>query len=100
MIDQIILLLGDTTVINTPTIEAAISVASQHYLRFRPYTSENWGTVPRAYSWIMEYALATCKLLVGDYRLTLNSNDTSATELIAVGSTAITSLNQELITYP
>lgn len=100
MIDQIVLLLGDTSAINTATIEATISMASQHYLRYRPYTSANWGAVPRAYSWIMEYALANCKLIIGDARLTANANDTSGPELISVGSIAITSLNQELITYP
>lgn len=94
---QLLLLLGETTVIDDDTVQAAISLASQHYLRFRPYTGTNWGANPRAYSWIMEYALAYCKLLLGDFRVRTGAD--GGQELVTVGSAAIEALDTELNTF-
>ena len=67
VIDQLKLLLGPNNTLTDDTIKAIIYMAQEHYLRFRPYTDkEKWGENSRARSWITEYALAYCKLTLGE----------------------------------
>lgn len=102
MIDDIKLLLGNdiiTVVLDDDTIHAAISMASQHYLRYRPNTPPDWGTSPRAYSWIMEYALAYCKLIMGEHT-DPHTSLIPGIDLIQTAMVFMTNLERELITYP
>ena len=101
MIDDIKLLLGNNITaipLDEPTIHAAIAVASQHYMRYRSYVT-NWATNPRAYSWIMEYALAYCKMIMGEVK-NQNLEIAEGDELVATAMTFMANLERELITYP
>jgi hypothetical protein len=102
MIDNIKLLLGNNItpiILDDLTIRAALSLASQHYLRYRPNSNPDWGASPRAYSWIMEYTIAYCKLIVAESML--QASDVEAgTELVAIAQTTFADLERELVTYP
>lgn len=67
---RLLLVYGDN--LEDEVICAIITMARNHYLRFRPYTV-NWDTNARARSWILEYALAHCKLTIGEYPRPISS---------------------------
>jgi hypothetical protein len=74
-------------------IEAAISLASQHYLRLLPDADTDWGNDPNAYSWVFEYALSYCKMLIGERNLMVDGN---AQHMIHVASGFLFRLEDEL----
>jgi hypothetical protein len=105
MIDQLKILLGaslvDSFELDDTTIHTAISLSAAHYLRFRPNTNPDWGTSPRAFSWIMDYALMQCKLILGEARM-LSEDDRMTHSGCALTSTALRKmddLEKELSLY-
>ena len=100
MIAQIKLLLSGNIIelqIDDETIHAAISLASERYLRFRPNTNPDWGASPRAHSWILEYALAQCRIITGQAYAVISDQQSSL--FIAAALASIESLERELMNF-
>lgn len=91
IIDQIKFLLGTSNNLTDIQIDAVIFLASDRYMRFRPYTQTDWGTNQRAKSWINEYALAYCHFMI-------ESKAVSTTALPSIMA-MLSTLEDELHTY-